>query len=215
MLDDCPTSERQKTALRLVAVPKQPLERIMSARGIDPREHNAIAGTLDGVIMALSPEQILDDAFRPRWDKPTPFLKGRFGDGTMGVFYSALEERTCEREKGFHFKAEFAETAQAGFKHPRHYAFVQCRYRGITTELRGQELQHHELVSPTQDGYPFCRSLAREAVSNGIAGFLTRSARNRRGTCLPVFVREALSDPGVRRRVTADAGPRGVRFQRA
>ena len=186
----------------------------MSQRRIDPREHDAIARALDEISMALSAEKVLDDAFRPRSDKPTPFRKRRFGDGTMGVFYSALEERTCEREMGFHLEPDFAQEYQAGFKHPRHYAFVQCQYRATTAELRGQERAHPELVSPTPDGYPFCQALAREAVSNRIAGFLTRSARDPRGTCLPVFARDALSDPGVTHRVTAHAGPQGVRFQR-
>ena len=70
----------------------------MSRRRIDPREHEAIADALASTSMALTADTVLEDAFRPRPDKPTPYPVRRFGDGTMGVYYSALEERTCERE---------------------------------------------------------------------------------------------------------------------
>ena len=214
MLEDCATCDQHKTVLRLAAIAQQPLQDIMLRRRIDPRDHEAIARTLASTPMSLSADKVLDDAFRPRPDKPTAFPVRRFGDGTIGVYYSALEERTCERELGSHLGTEIAQAREAGFSHPRHYAFVQCKYRGNTAELRGKETAHPELVSKTATGYPFCQALAREAVSNGIAGFLTRSAREPRGTCLPVFAREALRDPAVRHNVTAHAGPQGIEFLR-
>ena len=214
MLEDCATSARHKTVLRLAAIARQPLQTIMSRRRIDPREHAAIANALDSISMALSAETVVDDAFRPRPDKPTPFPRGRFGDGFMGVYYSALEEQTCKREVGYHLGREFADTRTAGFTHPRRYAFVRCEYDGNTAELRGKEGEHPDLVSQTPDGYPFCQTLAREAASNGIAGLLTRSARDPKGTCLPVFARGALSNPGVTHSVKAHAGPQGIRFLR-
>ena len=164
--------------------------------------------------MALSADTVLDDAFRARPDKLTPFPVRRFGDGTMGVYYSALEKRTCERELGSHLEAELVQARNAGFTHPRRYAFVQCQYHGNTAELRGKERDHPELVSQTPGGYPFCQELSREATSNGITGFLTRSARDPTGTCLPVFARGALSDPGITHSVRAHAGRQGVRFLR-
>ena len=214
MLEDCATSTQHKTVLRLAAIARQPLLTIMSRRRIDPREHAAIANALASTSMALSAETVVDDAFRPRPDKPTPFPTGRFGDGSIGVYYSALEERTCKREVGYHLGREFADTRTAGFTQPRRYAFVCCEYDGNTAELRGKEGEHPDLVSQTPDGYPFCQALAREATSNGIAGLLTRSARDPKGTCLPVFARGALSNPGVTHIVNAHAGPQGIRFLR-
>ena len=214
MLEDCATSAQHKTVLRLAAIARQTLQTIMSRRRIDPREHAAIADALRGTSMALSAETVVDDAFRARQDKPTPFPVRRFGDGSMGVYYSALEERTCKREVGYHLGRELAETRTAGFTHPRRYAFVRCEYDGNTAELRGKEGEHPDLVSQTRDGYPFCQALAREATSNGIAGLLTRSARDPRGTCLPVFERGALSNPEATHSVKAHAGPKGIRFLR-
>ena len=214
MLEDCATSAQHRTVLRLAAIAREPLQTILSRRGIDPREHEAIADALASTSMALSAETVVDDAFRPRADKPTPFPKRRFGDGSMGVYYSALEERTCKREVGYHLWREFADTRTAGFTHSRRYAFVRCEYEGNTAELRGKEGEHPDLVSQTANGYPFCQALAREATSNDITGFLTRSARDRTGTCVPVFARGALSNPGVTHSVKAHAGPKGIRFLR-
>ena len=215
MLGDCATSAHHKTVLRLAAIAQQPLQTIMSRRRIDPREHEAIARALASTSMALSANTVLDDAFRPRPDKPTPFPVRRFGDGTMGVYYSALEERTCERELGSHLGRELVQARKAGFNHPRRYALVRCQYHGNTAELRGKERAHPELVSQTLDGYPFCQALAREAVSIRIDGFLTRSAREPSGTCVPVFARDALSEAGITHSVAAHAGPLGVQFIRA
>ena len=144
-----------------------------------------------------------------------PFRAGRFGDGTMGVYYSALEAHTCEREVGFHLNLEIAQAHDAGFSRARRYTFVECEYRGTTAELRGKETVHPELVSQSEAGYPFCQALARKAVSNAIAGLLTRSARDPSGTCVPVFAREALGHAGVGHSVTAHPGPKGVVFRPA
>ena len=83
MLKDCARSAQHKTVLRLAAIAQQTLQSIMSRRRIDPREHEAIAEALGGTSMALSADTVLDDAFRARPEKPTPFPVRRFGDGTF------------------------------------------------------------------------------------------------------------------------------------
>ena len=215
MLQDCASTEQRATVLRLAAIGRQPLRTILGARRIDPNEHEAIASALAASSPALSAEAVLDEPFRPRTGTTTPFRVGRFGDGTLGVYYAALEQRTCEREIAFHLGPETADAYAAGFRAPRRYTLVECEYGGATTELRGKEGAHPELVSPSKAGYPFCQRLAKQAVAAGIAGFLTRSARYPEGTCVPVFARDALGHARVRHRVTAHAGPQGVEFQRA
>lgn len=215
MIEHCASTEQRRTILRLAAIARQPLRSILGARRIDPREHEAIAGALAGSNAALSAQSLLDDPFRPRTHTLTPFRVGRFGDGTLGVYYAALEQRTCERELGFHLRSRVADAYAAGFRAPRHYALVACEYGAITAELRGKEALYPELVSPSEAGYPFCQRLAHQAVSAGIAGFFTRSARDPDGTCVPVFAREALGHARVRHRITAHAGPQGVEFRAA
>jgi len=215
LLQDCATTEQRTTVLRLAAIGRQPLRTILGARRIDPRAHEAIAGALGDSNPALSAQALLDEPFRPRTNTPTPFRVGRFGDGTLGVYYAALEQRTCERELGFHLHSRVADAYAAGFRAPRRYALVACEYRAVTAELRGQEGAHPELVSPSEAGYAFCQRLAHQAVSAGIGGFFTRSARAPDGTCVPVSARDALGRARVRDRVTAHAGPQGVDFRAA
>jgi hypothetical protein len=50
------------------------------------------------------------------------------------------------------------------------------------------------LVSADESGYPFCRSLARQALAQGISAFHAPSARRDGGVCVPVFMQEALSN---------------------
>ena len=187
----------------------------MRTRRIDPRERDRITRELAHSAATLTVQDLLDGAFIPRTDNTKAFSVGRFGDGTMGVYYAALEERTCEREIGFHLHSKIADSYEAGFRKPRRYTLVECEYGGITAELRGKESAHPELVSPSEAGYPFCQRLAHKAVSRGIAGFFTRSARDPIGTCVPVFAREALGHAGVRHSVTAHVGPQGVEFRPA
>ena len=213
MLEHCATTEQHRTVLRLAAFRREPLRSILGARRIDPRAHEAIAGALDESNAALSAQALLDEPFRPRTETRPPFRVGRFGDGTLGVYYAALEQRTCEREIAFHLGSETADAYAAGFRAPRRYMLVECEYGGTTAELRGQEGMHPQLVSPSEADYPFCQRLAHQAVAAGIAGFLTRSARAPDGTCVPVFARDALGRARVRHRVIAHAVPQGVEFR--
>ena len=153
-------------------------------------------------------------AFVPRGDKPTLFPIGRFGDGSMGVYYSALEEATCERELTFHLHAAFLEVGDSLRTQPRYYSLIVCFFSGMVKDFRGGESSYPDLVSESTSGYPFCQSLGRLAVKENIDGFLTASARNAGGTCVPVFARAALSDPEIRHEVTLVISATGVKFHR-
>lgn len=153
-------------------------------------------------------------AFVPQGDKPTPFPIGRFGDGSMGVYYSALEEATCERELAFHLHAAFLEVGGSLRAQPRYYSLIVCFFSGVMKDFRGGESTCPDLVSESTSGYPYCQSLARLAVKENIDGFLTASARNPGGTCVPVFARAALSDPEIRHEVALVISAAGVEFRR-
>ena len=145
------------------------------------------------IIAARTPcslEEVLDYAFRPRADMEPPYRDGRFGDGTFGVYYSALEEETCKEEVAHHLQKDDDAS-------PRSYTMIECRYEGTTANLLGQEKSHAKLVSRTKAGWPFCQKLGCQAIARGLDGFLTASARSHGGTCVPVFSRSALSEPQV------------------
>ncbi len=126
----------------------------------------------------------------------------------------ATEEITCERELEFHLEAELAEKGSPTLPYLRFYNLIDCGYLGATVDLRGQEETCPDLVSETKPGYPFCQSLALEAVEYGVEGFLTASARNDGGTCVPVFARPALFGPTIRHGVALSITDVGMKFQR-
>ncbi len=163
----------------------------MLDRGIDPASLDDILHLISPDEVVTSPDQMLDDAFRPREEFDTPFPKTRFSDGTIGVYYSALEERTCKAELSFRIRSSAPEDS------PRYYSLVGCHYDGHTADIRELGTTHSELTSKDETGYPFCRELAKSAVAEGLDGFLTTSARADGGTCVPVFTRRTLSNPAV------------------
>jgi RES domain len=119
---------------------------------------------------------------------PPRYGTGRFGDGSTPVFYSALAEETCRAEVAHHLNDK---VALAPF--PRFYHLLECDFTGIVIDLHGKEIEHPELISPTDDGYPFCQAVAKDARNTGAHALHTPSARHRSGTCAPVFARSNLS----------------------
>ena len=214
MLEGWTGEETSIAVCRLAAMPRNEPRAILLQRGIYPVNVADTIAAIEGVGIALGIEEMIDNAFRPRMDKPKPFQEGRFGDGMIGVYYSAIEETTCEKEIAFHQKGVFVELGYESFQHPRFYSLIDCRFSGFIVELRGMEEKHPELTSETERGYPFCQRLGRQAVENNVEGFLAPSARNRGGTCVPVFTRRALTEAGIRYRIVLTVTPNGAEFQR-
>jgi hypothetical protein len=75
-----------------------------------------------------------------------------------------------------------------------YFTLVKCDFSGRAMMLVGREVDHPDLVSPTDAGYPFCHAVARWAQGLGAQALYSRSARRQEGTCVPVFVRECLSN---------------------
>ena len=211
MLDSCVVSNTDERVVRLVSLAGPSARQALLDHGFEPDLVGDIVALLDLIGIALSPEELVADSFRPRDSFSGRFGLGRFGDGTFGVFYSALDELTCQRELEYHLFARYVHDGLLPFE--RSYSLIYCSYSGETADLRGHEVDYPQLVSETDDGYPFCQALALEAVGRGISGFFTRSARNERGTCLPVFLDSALSEPQVESNVIAAVSDSGVTFR--
>ena len=138
-----------------------------------------------------SMESLLDKPFEP---KPQLALKPtRFSDGTIRVFYSALEPETAEAEV-FVWYAKYA-LNNAREERTVYYRRFACDFQGDIKDLRPHLETLPCLIQDEADGYPDCNRIGTEASSEGLDGVLTSSARRLKGTCLPVFRREALSNP--------------------
>jgi hypothetical protein len=187
LLDKCPCEHRVEKVLKLASLPKASIDAILVKRGINPAAIADVKTVLTVIGTPITATQAVEYSFTSR-GTPPKFGKGRFGDGSAPVFYSALAKETCEAEVRYHLQ-----DAVAAAPFPRFYNLIECTFSGTGALLHGQEVHHPELISSTEDGYPFCQALADEARSQDIHTFLTPSARHAGGTCTPVFSRAHLS----------------------
>ncbi len=194
MIEGLDLKKCKTEVFRLASISNETLRTLLLGMGIAPTSLEEIENLVNNVGkgITISAEDVVENSFNPS-ERTPPFQVTRFGDGTIGIFYSALEEETCKRECEFHLSNDNFETSN----HPRFYSMIKCCFQGSTLDLRGCESKHPELVSDTDVGYPFCQELGKHAVQNGIKGFFTPSARLKRGTCVPVFFRTAVTEPQV------------------
>jgi hypothetical protein len=158
------------------------------------------------------PNQFLDGPFNP---KPhyTP-RQSRYTDGTLPVYYSALERDTTRAELQHHSRLRFLGVTSI----PGMSVFmreVECTFDGRVKDLRPERTNVPHLVGDEVDGaYGTCNAIAAEARAEGLDGLLAPSARQPNGTCLPVFTRGTLSNPilGVWVTFTHDAASGTVVF---
>ena len=211
MLDSSDVNYAEEWVVRLVSIAGSSARQALRDHGFEPDIVDDIVELLELLGIVVSPEELVADSFSPLDSLSGRFSVGRFGDGTIGVFYSALDELTCKRELEYHLFTGYVHDGALPFE--RTYSLILCSYSGQTADLRGQEVHHPELVSETDDGYSFCQDLALKAVGRGISGFFTRSARNEVGICVPVFRDSALSNPQIVSSVIAEVSDFGVIFR--
>ncbi len=183
-------AQRAERVHKLVAVPR-PIEAVLLSRGIEPSGLDEAVEAVAAVGIPINVTESIDFIFRP---KPTPpyYPIGRFGDGTHAVFYSAIEVATCVAEVQHHQEKNL-DISRAPF--PRYFTAIGCDYNGPTLMLVGREVDHPDLVSQTEAGYPFCQAVAQWARAQGAQALETTSARRAAGICVPVFERECLANP--------------------
>jgi hypothetical protein len=188
--------QRAETVQRLWALPK-PIETVLVERGVDPRNVTEAVQALALVEIPVTAREALVFSFSPKSKLPPFYSQGRFGDGSYPVYYSALEEDTCAEEVKYHLEKKIAADGGVRLPFPRFYSLLVCDFEGTALMLCGQEGKYPDLVSPTEQGYPFCQRLAASARADHVDGFVTPSARRQGGVCAPVFVLDALSNPRI------------------
>ena len=121
-------------------------------------------------------------------------VASRYGDGSLRVWYGALDEVTSLAETSWHQLRQVQ--AIEGVTDPvtRYRAMYQVRARGLFLELRGKQDEHPELL---QEDYRPTQAIARHASGQGLPGMLYPSARWRGKGCLAAFRAEPLSDARV------------------
>jgi len=189
LLDQYDRINQGNIVLKLASLPKSGIDEFLLERGLDPTSVADAKAALALVGAPVTPGGVVDYSFSKHGSPPT-FGKGRFSDGSHPVFYCALEMETCEQEVRHRLKDD---KSAASFN--RYFQFIACDFSGVIVDLCGKEKDHPELVSKTEDGYPFCQALAVQARNSGVDGFHARSARKAGGICTPTFSRPALTNP--------------------
>ena len=189
MLEEFRRDSRHEAVLKLASLPKSSIEEALLRRGLNPSSIEDAKAVLALVSTPVTPNDVVGYSFT-KHGAPPIFGKGRFGDGSFPVFYTALERETCEEEIKHHLQEAIATVPFTRF-----YQLITCEFSGVVLDLCGKERDHPDLVSKTESGYPFCQALARTARSSGIEAFHTPSARRNGGICTPVFSHSSLANP--------------------
>jgi hypothetical protein len=190
LVEEFERSVQSETLLKLASFPRSSVEELLLRRGVNPDVIDEVRTALAAIGTPILPEDAVNYSFQ-RQGSPPRYGVGRFGNGSWPVFYSAVEERTCEEE----VRNRIGPAALA-VPFTRYYRLMACDFRGDILDLLGQEGKYPDLVSATDRGYSYCQALAKEAIGEGVNALFTPSARNRPdGTCTPVFARGTLTNP--------------------
>jgi RES domain len=111
-------NERADPVLKLAALPRESIEAILLRRGISAESVLEVRTALTAVDIVLDANDAVAYSFRE------PYRVGRFGDGHIGVFYSALEEETCVTEISYRHGRQLAEQRSGEFPHDRYYHLI-------------------------------------------------------------------------------------------
>jgi len=122
-----------------------------------------------------------------------PFLLTRYGNGTFGVWYGALELETTIHETIYHMTKEESRVEGLTGRLKRERAVYLVRARALFIDLVGKEKKFPELVS---DDYGFTQQIAERLQKEGHPGLLVPSVRCA-GTNLVAFTPSILNDPRV------------------
>jgi hypothetical protein len=118
-------------------------------------------------------------------------VHSRYGDGSVRVWYGALDEITSVAETCWHQLRQLRATEGIDVPVVRYRAMYQVQARGLFLELRGKEREHPELLG---DDYAPTQAIGKHVAREGLPGLLYPSARWRDGSCLAGFRAEPLRE---------------------
>lgn len=131
-------------------------------------------------------------------------LASRYGDGSVRVWYGALEEATALAETCWHQIRQLR--AIEGVETPvvRYRAVYGVRANGLFLDLCDKAGEHPELLS---DDYAATQAIGRHIAAQGLPGLIYPAARWPAGRCLAAFRAEVLSEPRLRYYLTYRIDP--------
>lgn len=109
----------------------------------------------------------------------------RFTDGTFGVFYAGLEERTAIAEVAYHREQFMASTGQGPMV--LDHQVLRAAVSGDLVDLREPGAPAPLLLDPDPARYPAAQAWAKERRGEGADGIAYPSVRRAGGVCAAVF----------------------------
>ena len=183
MLETIVSRNSRRRVFRLANLP---LDDLRDELQFDAQSNDELQQILTAVGYRTDLDELSDGPFRP---KRILRRRTRFSDGSFPVFYSSLDSATADAEIRYWFP-RFC--GNAGTPRTAYYRRFRCTFRGTEKDLRPKAAEWPGLVDKSD--YTFCNQLGAEAIQSGLAGLVTPSARHD-GAYLPVFRRDAVSDP--------------------
>ena len=110
---------------------------------------------------------------------------GRFGDGSFGVLYAALDEPTALAEVGYH-RARFLRATHTPRETSDHQ-LLTLKITGELEELRAMAVSHPEYYDPDPANYGAAQAFATSLRVSGCAGIAYDSLRRLGGQCVAGF----------------------------
>ena len=156
------------------------------AMGLDDSRLQEAIEFLDARRDGFDSDAFLDRFFSKIY--PTSQRQTRFSDGSIPVYYSALEPETAQAE----VKHWILKDVDQYPVDRLYYRLFQCMFSGEVVDTLERVVDFPWLIA--NDGYDQCNQIARDAIRLRLDGLLTRSARRQEGRCLPIFRRTALSN---------------------
>lgn len=133
-----------------------------------------------------------------------PYLRTRFGDGTQGVWYGAVDSDTTIYETAYHMMRDEARIAGWDEEIRRERAVYEVHCRAILIDLSDKRASHPELVG---EDYAPTHAIAQRLIREGHPGVLASSARCT-GTTAAIFNVAVLRDPRLQFYLTYRYTPR-------
>jgi hypothetical protein len=109
----------------------------------------------------------------------------RFSDGSFGIYYAGLDERTAIREVAYHRGLFLAATREPACVLEEQ--LLRARISGELTDIRGEQSTRPEWYAAATDRYAEPQALGASLWRSGAAGLAFSSVRNPGGDCVGLF----------------------------
>ncbi|MCB1197106.1 MAG: RES family NAD+ phosphorylase [Deltaproteobacteria bacterium] len=120
--------------------------------------------------------------------KPENWNHSRFSNGQWSVLYTAESRETALKEKMFHTCRFYKEEShQQAVNIDLAIAKLHIKTSHMIDLKDCPDFDQKQLRSPDMESYKYCQTVAKQCIDAGAKTIRSRSARDEKGYCVPVF----------------------------